>query len=212
MLQVNEIFHSIQGEGRDSGRPCTFIRLTGCNLRCGWCDTAYAFHDGEAIGIDQILETVDSFNCRLVELTGGEPLLQEEAPALLKRLLAEGYELLLETGGGVSIQDVPESVGIILDIKCPGSGEERSNTWSNLDILPQGSQVKLVIRDRDDFQWALKIIRDHDLDSRFHVLMSPVRGVLDAADLAAWILECSLQVRLQIQLHSFLWPDRTRGY
>jgi 7-carboxy-7-deazaguanine synthase len=212
MLQVNEIFHSIQGEGRDSGRPCTFIRLAGCNLRCGWCDTAYAFHEGDAIGIDQILETVDSFKCRLVELTGGEPLLQEEAPALLKRLLAEGYELLLETGGGVSIQDVPESVGIILDIKCPGSGEERSNMWSNLDILPQGSQVKLVIRDRDDFQWALKIIRDHDLDSRFHVLMSPVRGALDAADLAAWILESSLQVRLQIQLHSFLWPDRTRGY
>jgi 7-carboxy-7-deazaguanine synthase len=212
MLQVNEIFHSIQGEGRDSGRPCAFIRLTGCNLRCDWCDTAYAFHEGEAIAIDQILETVDGFNCRLVELTGGEPLLQEEAPALMKRLLAEGYELLLETGGGVSIQDVPEGVGIILDIKCPGSGEVDSNMWSNLDILPQGSQVKLVIRDRDDFQWALKIIRENGLDSRFHVLMSPVRGAIDAADLAAWILESSLQIRLQIQLHSFLWPDRTRGY
>jgi 7-carboxy-7-deazaguanine synthase len=137
--------------------------------------------------------------------------LQEEAPGLMKRLLAEGYELLLETGGGVSIRDVPAGVGIILDVKCPGSGEVQSNMWSNLELLPSGSQVKLVIRDREDFLWAVGKIREHNLDGRFHVLMSPVKGAIDAAAIADWILESGLQVRLQIQLHAFLWPDRTRG-
>jgi len=208
---VNEIFYSIQGEGRDAGRPCVLVRLTGCNLRCQWCDTVYAFQEGRPMEIDRILGEVARYPCKTVELTGGEPLLQEELPLLMRRFLAAGYEVLLETGGGVTIEKVPAGVGILLDVKCPGSGESGSNLWANLDILPPGSQVKMVIQDRDDFLWAVGCIQERALCDRFHVLLSPVKGECDPAALAAWILESGLPVRLQLQLHSILWPDRKRG-
>ncbi len=211
MLQINEIFHSIQGEALAAGRPCVFVRLTGCNLRCAWCDTEYAFHDGSRMAVDEVLREVASHGCRLVEITGGEPLLQEESAVLMERLLSAGYEVLLETGGGVSIEAVPKGVGIILDIKCPGSGESEANLWTNLDLLPAGSQVKLVVRDHDDFVWAANKIRHLELVRRFTVLMAPVQGECSPADLAAWILDSGLEVRLQIQLHKVLWPHRDRG-
>ena len=211
MLRITEIFHSIQGEALATGRPCVFVRLTGCNLRCAWCDTAYAFHEGRLMTVDAILEEVASYDCRLVEVTGGEPLLQEESAALMERLLASGHEVLLETGGGVSIAPVPRGVGIILDIKCPGSGEPEANLWGNLDLLPTGSEVKLVVRDHDDFLWAADRIRELDLARRFIVLLAPVYGECRPEALAAWILESGLPVRLQIQLHKILWPHSDRG-
>ena len=211
MLKVNEIFHSIQGEARAAGRPCVFVRLTGCNLRCSWCDTEYAFHEGRRMTVDEVLAEVASSGCRLVEVTGGEPLLQAESVVLMQRLLAGGYEVLLETGGGVGIEAVPPGVGIILDIKCPGSGEAEANVWSNLDLLPQGSQVKLVVRDQDDFLWAADTVRSRELTPRFDVFVAPVQGRCDPGDLAAWILKSGLDVRLQIQLHKVLWPNRDRG-
>lgn len=211
MLLINEIFYSIQGESLAAGRPCVFVRLTGCNLRCSWCDTAYAFHQGRSMALGEVLQEVRSHNCRLVEVTGGEPLLQEESIVLMQHLLGEGYEVLLETGGGVGIQSVPPGVKIILDIKCPGSGESESNLWSNLDVLPAGSEVKLVIRDHDDFVWAEEKIRSLNLGARFTVFLSPVQGDCDPGELAAWTLASGLPVRLQIQLHKVLWPDRKRG-
>lgn len=161
--------------------------------------------------VDEVLAEAASHNCRLVEITGGEPLLQEESTVLMERLLDDGYEVLLETGGGVSIEGVPEGVGIILDIKCPGSGESKANLWTNLDLLPVGSQVKLVLRDHDDFVWAVDRIRDLQLVPRYSVLMAPVQGECNPGDLASWILESGLDVRLQVQLHKVLWPDRDRG-
>lgn len=211
MLQINEIFHSIQGEALATGRPCTFVRLTGCNLRCSWCDTEYAFHEGRPMTVGQVMAEVDSHGCSLVEVTGGEPLLQAESVLLMERLLESGREVLIETGGGVSIAAVPRGVGIILDIKCPGSGESESNLWDNLNLLPDGSQVKMVVRDHDDFSWAADRVRELGLTSRFNVFLAPVEGQCSPGDLAEWILESGLDVRLQIQLHKVLWPHLDRG-
>ncbi len=210
-LVVNEIFHSIQGESSHVGRPCVFVRLTYCNLRCTWCDTAYAFSEGRTMSVAAILEEVARFECGLVEVTGGEPLLQPDVHQLLGALCDEGYETLLETGGSLDITMVDQRVHRIMDIKCPGSGMEARNLLSNLQHLRRADEVKFVLTDRADFDWACAAIADHALIERCHVLFSPVFGVLDPTKLAQWVLDSGLQVRLQLQLHKHLWDPQRRG-
>ncbi len=211
MLRVNEIFHSIQGESTHAGRPCVFVRLTGCNLRCVWCDTAYAFHEGDPMTIEEVLERVGSYRCPLVELTGGEPLLQPEAIDLMRALLARGHEVLLETGGSLPIECVPAGVRRIIDVKCPGSGESGRNRWENLDALRPGDELKFVIAGREDFDWAARETRSRALHEKAAVLFSAVHGALPAGDLARWVLDDGLPVRVQMQMHKLLWPSVARG-
>ena len=212
MLTVNEIFHSIQGESSHAGRPCVFVRLTGCNLRCVWCDTPYAFDEGRRISIDEIVRAVDAYDCPLVEITGGEPLLQPDVYGLMNRLLAAGKTVLLETGGHIDISDVPPAVVKVVDVKCPGSGESEHNAWANLERLAAHDEVKFVIRDRADYEFARDVLQRHELDRRCAaVLLSPVHRVLDPLQLAAWSLEDRLPVRLQLQLHKYVWGDDARG-
>jgi len=210
-LVVNEIFHSIQGESSQAGFPCVFIRLTACNLRCTWCDTEYAFTEGERMSVPEILERVGAFGCRRVEVTGGEPLLQEAALGLMSELCDRGYDVMLETGGALSIAAVDGRVRRIVDIKCPGSGMSDRNFWGNIRELKPTDEVKFVLRDRADFEWAMEAIREHGLSDRCPVLFSPVFGELDPAALAAWILESRAPVRMQLQLHKFIWEPSTRG-
>ncbi len=212
MLTVNEIFHSIQGESSHAGRPCVFVRLTGCNLRCVWCDTPYAFEEGRRLSVDEVMQAVDAYDCPLVEITGGEPLLQPDVYDLMERLLAAGKTVLLETGGHIDIRDVPHAVVKVVDVKCPGSGEAAQNAWVNLERLAAHDEVKFVIRDRADYEFARKILRRHELDRRCAaVLLSPVHGVLDPVQLAAWSLEDRLPARIQLQLHKYVWGDDARG-
>ncbi len=211
MLKVNEIFHSIQGESTHAGRPCVFVRLTGCNLRCSWCDTEYAFHEGRPMAIDAVVEAVRRFDCDLVEITGGEPLLQPEAVPLMRALLDDGFEVLVETGGHVPIDAVPDGVRRIVDVKCPGSGESDRNHWDNLERLRPGDEVKFVLADEVDYRYAADVVRRLSLDRRATVLFGPVAGRLDAGELAGWILRDRLPVRFQIQVHKVLWPDLVRG-
>lgn len=212
MLTINEIFHSIQGESTHTGRPCVFVRLTACDLRCSWCDTPYAFTEGRKMTIDDVLARVDEYGCDLVEITGGEPLLQRDVYPLMEQLLASGKTVMVETGGHRSIKDVPSDVIRIVDVKCPGSGESDKNHWENLDLLTARDEVKFVIRDREDYDFAKDIVKRHDLPRRAAaVLFSPVHGVLPAKDLAAWILADKLPVRLQLQAHKYIWDASTRG-
>ena len=211
MLRVNEIFHSIQGESTHAGRPCVFVRLTGCNLRCVWCDTAYAFHEGSAWTVDEVVNRVETYDCTLVEVTGGEPLLQADAIALMRELLARGHDVLLETGGSLPIEHVPEGVQRIVDVKCPGSGESDRNRWENLDALRPGDELKFVIADRADYDWAAGVLRSRALHEKATVLFSTVQERLLAGDLARWVLDDRLPVRLQLQMHKVLWPARARG-
>lgn len=211
MLRVNEIFHSIQGESTRAGEPCVFVRLTGCNLRCVWCDTAYAFHEGVEMSVGEIVERVASYGCRMVEVTGGEPLVQEQAAALMEALLERGHEVLLETGGSLPIEGVPPGVRRIVDVKCPGSGESSKNRWENLDQLREGDELKFVIAGREDYDWAARQIRERALAGRCPLLLAPVHGKLDAGLLARWVLDDRLPVRVQPQLHKLLWPDVPRG-
>ena len=211
MLRVNEIFHSIQGESTHAGRPCVFVRLTGCNLRCVWCDTAYAFHEGVSLTVDEIVGRVGAYGCGLVELTGGEPLLQPEAIGLMSALLAQGLEVLLETGGSLPIEQVPSGVRRIVDIKCPGSGESERNRWENLTALRPGDELKFVIADRVDYDWAVGLLKERALHEKATVLFSAVVDRLPAGDLAHWVLEDALPVRVQLQLHKILWPNVVRG-
>ena len=211
MLKVNEIFHSIQGESTHAGRPCVFVRLTGCNLRCTWCDTEYAFFEGRRMSLDAVVAAVGEFGCRLVEITGGEPLLQPGTVPLMRALLDAGYEVLVETGGHVPIDEVPDGVGRIVDVKCPGSGESDRNHWDNLARLRPGDEVKFVLADAGDYAWAADVVRRLELDRRAPVLFSPVTGRLAPGDLAGWILRDRLPVRFQIQVHKVLWPDVVRG-
>ena len=212
MLTINEIFHSIQGESTHSGRPCVFVRLTACDLRCSWCDTPYAFHEGRKMTVDQVVDDVGAFECPVVEITGGEPLLQPDVYPLMERLLERGHTVMLETGGHRSIANVPARVIRIVDVKCPGSGEADRNDWSNLDLLSSSDEVKFVICDRADYDYARRVVNDHRLVERCAaVLFSPVHGVLPARDLAAWILEDRLGVRLQLQAHKYIWSPDTRG-
>ena len=210
-LRITEIFHSLQGEARTAGRPTTFVRLTGCPLRCGYCDTEYAFHEGNPMSIDEVMAEVERIGCRLVELTGGEPLLQKEAIPLMQRLVAEGYRVMLETGGSLSVADVPAGVKRIVDIKCPGSGEAARNRWENLEHLEHDDELKFVIADREDYRWAAEQVRERALAERCTVLFSPVQDGLEPGELADWILADGLSVKLQIQLHKLLWPGVLRG-
>src|SRR5262245_52294230 len=212
MLTINEIFHSIQGESTHTGRPCVFVRLTACDLRCSWCDTPYAFHEGRKLSVEQVVADVAAFDCPVVEITGGEPLLQRDVYPLMQQLLDRGYTVLLETGGHRSIADVPTGVVRIIDVKCPASGESAKNDWSNLDRLTAHDEVKFVLQDRVDYEFAKDVIRRYTLESRCAaVLMSPVHGVLAARDLAAWILADRLPVRLQLQAHKYIWSADARG-
>jgi 7-carboxy-7-deazaguanine synthase len=212
MLTVNEIFHSIQGESTHAGRPCVFVRLTACDLRCSWCDTTYAFHEGHKMSVDDVLQRVDGYGCDVVEITGGEPLLQKDVYPLMRQLLERGRTVMLETGGHLSVADVPEGVIRVIDVKCPGSGESARNHWPNLDRLRANDEVKFVIRDRADYEYASEVVTKHGLAGRCAaVLFSPVHGVLDAKALAAWVLEDRLPVRVQLQIHKFIWDPATRG-
>jgi len=211
-LTVYEIYKSIQGESTRAGLPCTFVRLAACDLRCVWCDTPYAFTGGRKMMMEEVVAAVEALECRLVELTGGEPLLQPDAPALMASLIARGYTVLLETGGHVSIGNVPDEVVAIVDVKCPGSGEAHRMHWPNLDELSAHDEVKFVLADRADFEYACDVVRRHDLASRAAaVLFSPVHGVLAPADVARWILDENIPVRLQLQTHKYIWDPDTRG-
>lgn len=206
-LRISEIFHSIQGEADAVGWPTVFVRLTGCPLRCTWCDTAYAFEGGAWHSFDEILSKVREYDARHVCVTGGEPLAQKRCPDLLARLCDAGYEVSLETSGALDISQVDPRVRRVVDWKAPGSGESARNLPGNLDQLTAIDQVKFVLADRADYAWAVATLRQHDLPARCMVLFSPVFGLLDASTLADWILQDRLPVRLQIQLHKILWGE-----
>ncbi|MGA2411122.1 MAG: radical SAM protein [Candidatus Binataceae bacterium] len=211
-VRVNEIFHSIQGESTWAGRPCVFVRLTGCNLRCSWCDTAYAFYEGAQMEIAAVMERVRGYGCKLAEITGGEPLLQKGVHALIEALLREEYEVLLETSGEQDIGCVDRRVIKIMDLKCPDSGETEGNRWSNIGHLDARDEVKFVIASRRDYEWARGVIGGYRLDTRVNaVLMSPVYGAIEPAALAGWILEDRLPTRMQLQMHKYIWGAEKRG-
>ena len=212
MLTVNEIFYSIQGESTRAGEPCVFVRLTACDLRCSWCDTPYAFYEGRKMSVDEVVSAVDGYGCPLVEITGGEPLLQQDVYPLMERLLDTGRTVLLETGGHRPIAQVPRDVIKVVDVKCPCSGEASKNDWSNLAALAPHDQVKFVIQDRADYEYARDVIQRHCLAAKAAaVLLSPVHGVLDPRTLSEWILADRLPARLQLQLHKFIWSPTARG-
>ena len=212
MLTVNEIFHSIQGESSYAGQPCVFVRLTACDLRCTWCDTPYAFYEGRKMSVDDVIADVESRGCNLVEVTGGEPLLQPDVYPLMQRLVDSGKTVLIETGGHRSIARVPEGVVRIMDVKCPGSGESTRNDWSNLPLLTNRDEVKFVIADRLDYEFAREVVAREGLIERCGaVLLSPVHGVLDPRQLAEWVLADRLTVRVQLQVHKYIWSPETRG-
>ena len=212
MLTINEIFYSIQGEATRSGEPCVFVRLTACDLRCSWCDTPYAFYEGTKRSIDDVVAAVEEHRCPLVEITGGEPLLQEDVYPLMNALLERGFTVMLETGGHRPIARVPKDVIKIMDVKCPGSGESDQNHWENLDDLTKHDEVKFVVKDRVDYEFARDVIAKHHLSSRVAaVLLSPVHGVLDPKTLSEWMLADHVPARLQLQLHKLIWSPETRG-
>lgn len=211
-LVVNEIFYSIQGESLHTGLPCVFIRLTGCNLRCRYCDTRYAYTEGTSMEIPKILARVSDYRCSLVEITGGEPLCQKDTPLLIRTLIDDGYSVLLETNGTYDISRLDPGCIKIVDVKCPGSGESRKNRLNNLKHLSPDDQVKLVIADRKDYLYARDIAGRIPPDfPRGHILFSPVHGKVAARTLAEWILQDNLNVRLHLQLHKVVWPDKDRG-
>ena len=216
-LRVTEIFHSIQGESTWAGLPCTFIRLTGCPLRCAWCDTEYAFHGGEKVALDDILARVRTIGTQLVEITGGEPLIHPGTFRLATKLLDDGFTVLVETSGAIDVGPLDSRAHKIMDLKCPGSGEVDKNLWSNLDHLTGRDEVKFVVKGREDYEWTRSVIRDRNLvtmvdEERLNALLvSPVWGESDPLSLAEWILEDGLPVRLQVQIHKIIWDPETRG-
>jgi len=211
VLTVNEVFFSIQGEGTRAGRPCVFVRLTGCPLRCVWCDTAYAFHEGTRREEADVIAEVERFPCRLLLLTGGEPLAQAAAFPFLSALLDRGWEVLVETSGHVPIEGLDPRVVAIVDVKAPGSGEEARMHWANLERLRPQDEVKFVIADRRDYEWSREVVRARGLGARGPLLFSPVHGGLDPGLLAQWVLADGLPARVQVQLHKYLWPGVERG-
>ncbi len=211
-LKINEIYLSVQGESTWAGLPCVFVRLTGCSLRCSWCDTAYAFYDGKDEGLNEILARIDSFGVKLVEITGGEPLEQDGVYPLMEALLKKGYQVLLETSGAVDLGKVPRAVVKIMDIKCPGSGEDSRNLWNNLEKLaPHQDEIKFVIKDRVDYEYSKDIIRQYALEGKYTLLFSAAFEHLKPSDLAEWITADRLPVRFQLQMHKYIWPDDTKG-
>lgn len=216
-LRVTEIFHSIQGESTWAGVPCTFVRLTGCPLRCVWCDTAYAFHGGERMELDEIIRRVEEIGTPLVELTGGEPLVHANAFVLARMLLDRGFTVLVETSGAVDVGPLDARAHKVMDVKCPGSGEVERNLWSNLEHLTARDEVKFVIADRADYEWAVDVVRTRGLDVKVRrgelrsILFSPVWESVDFRELAAWVLADRLPVRYQIQLHKVIWGANVPG-
>ena len=209
-MLINEIFHSIQGESTFAGRPCVFVRVTGCALRCVWCDTTYAYHEGTEMSLEAVIERVRGYACPLVEITGGEPLETPEVPELVRRLLDLGHEVLIETGGHRDISLLDRRSRAILDVKCPNSGMAEAMDWANLDRLWPGCEVKFVVSNRADYLFARDLVRDRGLDG-FPVLFSPVHDGLDPRDLAEWMLADGVNGRLQLQVHKFIWDPDTRG-
>lgn len=210
-LRINEIFFSIQGESSHAGRPCVFVRLTGCNLRCSYCDTEYAFFEGDFHSFNQIIKEIEKYDCRLVEITGGEPLLQKKVIPFMTMLCDNGYEVLIETGGHMDISLTDPRVVRIMDIKCPGSGESEKVRWENIAHLRPKDEVKFVISDRADYDWAKRIVDEYQLNQKCTVLFSPVFGKMDNITLAEWILEDCLPVRFQLQMHKYIWHPAKRG-
>lgn len=211
MLKVNEIYHSIQGESSKSGLPCVFVRLTYCNLRCAYCDTEYAFYDGEDKSIEEIINEVKKYNCKLVEVTGGEPLVQKECLDLMKRLCDEGFDVMLETGGSLTIKDIDERVQIIMDLKCPSSKMEKKNLYENINFLKPKDELKFVIGNREDYDWSKEIISKYDLKTKSEILFSVVFGELEPVSLVNWLIEDKLDVRYQLQMHKYIWHPETKG-
>ena len=210
-LKVNEIYYSIQGESTHVGRPCIFIRLTYCNLRCTYCDTEYAFYEGKDIEIPEIMAEIKQWNCNLVEVTGGEPLFQDECIDLLNELTNQNYEVLLETGGSLSISDVPTEIVRIVDFKCPSSGMKKKNLWSIVNDLQPHDEVKFVIGDREDFNWAKEMLNKYSLNEKCAILFSPTFGKIDPSLIVEWILEENLPIRMQLQMHKHIWESEGKG-
>jgi len=211
LLIINEIFYSIQGESTHAGKPCVFVRLTYCNLRCSYCDTAYAFEEGTEKSVDAVLAEIKAYPVKLVEITGGEPLMQPEVHTLMTALCDSGYEVLLETGGSLDIGRVDTRVLRIVDFKCPSSGMMKKNFWANATKLRPGDEVKFVVGTREDFDWAVNRIREHGFAKRLTVLFSPVFGELEPRLLAEWILGLDFPVRMQLQMHKYIWEPTMRG-
>lgn len=210
-LLIHEIYRSLQGESTFAGLPCVFVRTAVCGQRCSWCDTPHAFSEGTEVPVAEVLRRVEELGCPLVELTGGEPLLQPETRPLMTALADAGHTVLLETGGAEDIGDVDQRIHIIMDLKCPDSGECERNRWTNLDRLKPTDEIKFVIASRRDFDWTAEAIRTHRLGERFTVLVSPVFGRVELADLATWLLDSRLNVRMQLQMHKFIWDPKARG-
>lgn len=212
MLKVNEIYHSVQGESTYAGLPCVFVRLTFCNLRCTYCDTEYAFFEGKDHSILQIINEIKKYNCKLVEITGGEPLVQmDECLDLMKQLCDDGFDVLIETGGSLPIKDIDPRVKVIMDLKCPSSRMDKNNLYENIDYLKSVDELKFVIGCRDDYDWTIGVIQKYDLEKKCKILFSVVFGKLEPVQLVNWILEDKLKVRFQLQMHKFIWHPETKG-
>lgn len=210
-MKINEIFKSIQGESSFAGIPTVFVRLTGCNLRCQWCDTKYAYDEGVDLTVDEVIGRVNAFGLQFVQITGGEPLLQEDVYELMDRLLNMDYNVSLETNGSINLSSVDKRVVKIIDIKCPSSSESDRMDFGNISYITKSDEIKFVIKDRDDYNWAKEIIDRYNLIERCNILISPVYGEIEPRELAEWILEDNLNARLQIQLHKLLWHPEMRG-
>ncbi len=211
MIKINEIFYSIQGEGTKTGLPCIFIRLTYCNLRCSYCDTEYAFYEGQDLSIEKIFENIKQYNCKLVEVTGGEPLVQKESLELMTKLCDAGYEVMVETGGSLPIENIDNRVKIIMDLKTPSSLMSGKNLYKNIEYLKSTDEIKFVIGDRQDYDWSKKILDKYKLPNKCEILFSTVFGKLENSKLVEWILTDSLNVRFQTQLHKYIWEPNKRS-
>jgi len=211
LLKVNEIFHSIQGESTRAGLSCVFVRLTYCNLRCSYCDTEYAFSEGYDASIEEIINEVRKFKTKLVEVTGGEPLVQKESHELMTRLCNEGFDVMLETGGSLPISQIDKRVKIIMDMKCPSSKMSNKNLYENLNHIKQDDEIKFVIGTEEDYYWSKDLIVKYDLFNKCEILFSPVFSKLEPHKLSEWILKDKLNVRFQLQLHKYIWKPETRG-
>lgn len=211
MLKINEIFYSIQGESSLAGLPCVFIRLTYCNLRCSYCDTEYAFYEGRDYPIEEILSEIKKYNCNLVEVTGGEPLVQSEVHTLMKELCDLGYQVMIETGGSLPIKEIDPRVKVIMDLKCPSSKMSHKNLYENINFLKPTDEVKFVIGNREDYEWSKEIIHKYSLEDKCTILFSNVFSELEPIQLAEWILKDNLKVRFQIQMHKYIWSPTKRG-
>lgn len=211
LLKINEIFYSIQGESSLAGLPCVFVRLTYCNLRCTYCDTEYAFYEGTDYTIDQVLSEIKKYNCNLIEITGGEPLVQKEVLHMMKILCDLGYEVMIETGGSLSIQEIDNRVKVIMDLKCPSSKMVEKNLYENISYLKQNDEIKFVIGNREDYDWSKDIIDKYSITEKCSILFSNVFTELEPVQLAEWILNDNLKVRFQIQMHKYIWSPTKRG-